>query len=212
MATISNKIINRLTLYHCLLKYTVPNQEFISSSEIADLLNIDDSQVRKDIALCDVLGHKKLGYSVTGLKAAIEQKLGFAKRKEIFIIGAGNLGSALIKYIDFKDYGIDILALFDNDEDKIGQEVAGKKVLSLKKLENLISHMNVKNIILAVPPQNAQEVADYAVRCGVRFIWNFTPAILKVDKEVTVYYENIIGSFMQMRSSPQKNIIKNKKN
>ena len=203
ITAISDKIIKRLTLYHCLLKYTVPNQEFISSSEIADLLDVNDSQVRKDIALCDVLGHKKLGYSVTGLKTAIEQKLGFSKRKEIFIIGAGNLGSALIKYIDFKDYGIDILALIDNDENKVGQEVAGKKVLPLNKLENLIPRMNVKNIILAVPPQNAQEVAEYAVRCGARFIWNFTPAILKVANEVTVYYENIIGSFMQMRGSPQ---------
>ena len=201
MTEISNKVINRLTLYHCILKYTMKESEFISSFEIADLLNLDNSLVRKDIALCGVLGHKKQGYSVTELKGAIEEKLGFSERKEIFIIGAGSLGSALVKYVDFKDYGIDILALFDNDPQKIGQDVNGKKILSLSKLENLISRISVKNIILAVPAEHAQEVTDYAVHCGVRFIWNFTPAVLRVPKSVTVYYENIISSFMQMRNA-----------
>ena len=201
MTAISNKVINRLTLYHCLLKYTFTNRPFISSSEIADLLDLDDSLVRKDIALCGVLGHKKQGYLVLDLKKNIEHKLGFSERKEVFIIGAGRLGTALINYADFKDYGIDILALFDNDPDKIGQEIGGKRIISLDKLPNLISRVNVKNIILTVPPQVAQEVTDYAVQCGVRFIWNFTPAVLKVPKSVTVYYENVISSFMQMQNA-----------
>lgn len=200
MTAISNKIINRLTLYHCILKYTVQGQDFISSFEIADLLNLDDSLVRKDIALCGVLGHKKQGYFIEDLKKAIEKTLGFAERKEVFVIGAGNLGTALVKYADFKDYGIDILALFDSDVDKIGQEVNGKRVLALEKLEDLITRISVKNIILAVPPQIAQNVADYAVKCGVQFIWNFTPTVLRVPKSVTVYYENIVSSFMQMRN------------
>ena len=190
-----------MTLYHCILKYTAKNQTNISSFEIADLLNLNDSLVRKDIALCGVLGRKKQGYFVADLKKAIEQKLGFTEHKEVFVIGAGNLGTALVKYADFKDYGIDILALFDNNVDKIGQEVNGKRVLALKKLEDLVARINVKNIILAVPPQVAQEVTDYAVKCGVRFIWNFTPTVLKVPKSVTVYYENIVSSFMQMRNS-----------
>lgn len=201
MTAISNKIINRLTLYHCILKYTAKDQTNISSFEIADLLNLNDSLVRKDIALCGVLGHKKQGYFIEDLKKAIEQKLGFTERKEVFVIGAGNLGTALVKYADFKDYGIDILALFDNDVDKIGQEVNGKRVLALRKLEDLVGRISVKNVILSVPPQVAQEVADYAVKCGVRFIWNFTPAVIKVPKSVTVYYENIVSSFMQMQNS-----------
>ena len=201
MTAISNKIINRLTLYHCIIKYTAKNQEFISSFEIADLLGLDDSLVRKDIALCGVLGRKKNGYLTTELKQAIEKKLGFSERKEVFVIGAGNLGTALVKYADFKYYGIDILALFDTDENKIGTEVSGKRILALNKLESLISRISVKNIILAVPPECAQNVADYAIKCGVKFIWNFTPAVLKTPKSVTVYHENIISSFMQMRNS-----------
>ena len=201
MTAISNKVINRLTLYHCLLKYTCKGKPFIASSEIADLLDLNDSLVRKDIALCGVLGHKKQGYVVDELKKSIEQKLGFSERKEAFIIGAGSLGTALVNYADFKDYGIDILALFDNDPNKIGKEIGGKRVVSLEKLSNLISRINIKNIILTVPPQAAQEVTDYAVQCGVRFIWNFTPTVLRVPKTVTVYYENIVSSFMQMQNA-----------
>lgn len=203
MTAISNKIINRLTLYHCILKYTVQGQDFISSFEIADLLNLNDSLVRKDIALCGVLGHKKQGYFIEDLKKSIEKTLEFTERKEVFVIGAGNLGTALVKYADFKDYGIDILALFDSDVDKIGQEVNGKRILALEKLEDLVTRISVKNIILAVPPQIAQHVADYAVKCGVQFIWNFTPTVLRVPKSVTVYYENIVSSFMQMRNKKE---------
>ena len=199
MSKISDRIINRLTLYHCILKYTMSQRESISSFEIADLLNLDASLVRKDIAICGVLGNKKQGYLVSDLKKAIESKLGFSKRKEVFVIGAGSLGTALIKYADFKDYGIDILGLFDNNPDKIGQEVNGKKIIALSKLEGLVSRMNVKNVILAVPPEVAQDVTDYVVKCGVEFIWNFTPTVLKAPKTVTVHYENIISSFMQMK-------------
>lgn len=200
MSAISNKIINRLTLYHCLLKYTFKERNFISSFEIAELLDLDDSLVRKDIALCSVLGHKKSGYLVNELKQAIELKLGFSERKEVFIIGAGNLGTALINYADFKDYGIDVLALFDNDPEKIGKEIGGKRILALDKLQDLISRISIKNIILTVPPQKAQEVANYAIKCGVQFIWNFTPVILTTPKTVTVYNENIISSFLQMHN------------
>ena len=201
MTAISNKVINRLTLYHCLLKYTCKGTPFIASSEIADLLDLNDSLVRKDIALCGVLGRKKQGYVVDELKKSIEQKLGFSERKEVFIIGAGSLGTALVNYADFKDYGIDILALFDNDPNKIGKQIGGKQVVSLEKLPNLISRINIKNIILTVPPHVAQEVTDYAIQCGVRFIWNFTPTVLRVPKTVTVYYENIVSSFMQLQNS-----------
>ena len=201
MSELSNKVIHRLTLYHCILKYTVKEQDYISSFEIADLLNLDDSQIRKDIALCGVLGRQNFGYPTRELKNAIEKKLGFTERKEVFVIGAGNLGSALANYSDFKDYGIDIVALFDNNPKKIGQTLNGKKIFPLNKLENLISRVNIKNIILAVPPQQAQSITDYIVQCGVQCIWNFTPTVLKVPSSVTVYYENIISSFLQMRNN-----------
>ena len=198
MTAISNKIINRLTLYHCLLKYTFNDKNFISSFEIADILDLDDSLVRKDIALCGVLGRRKNGYQTNDLKQAIEQTLGFSQRKKVAIVGAGNLGTALVNYADFKDYGIDVLALFDNDPSKIGQKVGSNLILSLEQLSNISSKNNIKTVILAVPPTKAQEVTNYVVKCGIKFIWNFTPVILKAPPTVTIHHENIVSSFLQM--------------
>lgn len=203
MSQLSNKVIHRLTLYHCLLKHSISDNPFISSVQIAELLNLDDSLVRKDIALCSVLGHQKQGYSCAELKKSIEKKLGFTKPKEVFIIGAGNLGMALARFSDFKDYGIKIKALFDNNPEKIDKEINGKKIYPLSKLKKLISQVNIKNVILTVSPEQAQNVAEYAVKCGTQFIWNFTPVILNVPPSVSVYYENIISSFLQMQNNEQ---------
>ena len=135
---ISEKVINRLTLYHCILSdYITANIEFISSKQIAQLLKIDDSQVRKDINLLNNSGKCRVGYIVKELKASIEKTLGFKKTKKAFIIGAGNLGSALANYDNFTDYGLNIISLFDNDKAKIGKTVNGKKIFNIKELPTL---------------------------------------------------------------------------
>ena len=104
---ISEKVINRLTLYHCILSdYINKGIEVISSKQIANLLHIDDSQVRKDINLLNNSGKSRVGYIVKELKVSIEKTLGFKKTKKAFIIGAGNLGSALANYGNFTDYGL----------------------------------------------------------------------------------------------------------
>lgn len=195
----SKKAIERLTLYHCILTHTVAERDFVSSAEIASLLKFDDSQVRKDIAACHIIGKQKYGYPVSELKTAIEKTLGFTKKKTVFIIGAGNLGSALIKYTDFNDYGIEICALFDNDPQKIGKEINGKMVYPMSKLTELTAQYHVKTAILTVPAQQAQNVTDVLVKSNICFIWNFTPCVLKVPENVVVHYENIISGFLQMQ-------------
>ena len=111
---ISDKVINRLTLYHCILQdFLNKGETYISSGQIAALLNIDDSQVRKDISILNNSGKSRIGYIVKELKKSIESTLGFSKTKKAFIIGAGNLGMALAKYDNFTNYGLNIIALFD---------------------------------------------------------------------------------------------------
>lgn len=196
---ISDKLIDRLTLYHCILSYTVNANEYVSSAEIASLLKIDDSLVRKDIAFCGIQGLPKHGYNVVELKKGIEEKLSFHNKKDVFVVGAGNLGTALTKYADFKDYGINVLALFDSNPDKIGKTLAGITVFSITKLKNLVEQMNIDTIILAVPPQAAQSVADELVAMNIKSIWNFSPCILRVPENVTVHYENIISGFLRLK-------------
>ncbi len=195
---ISDKVINRLTLYHCILDdYIEGNVEFISSKQIASLLNIDDSQVRKDINLLNNSGKCRVGYIVKELKKSIEDTLGFAKTKNAFIVGAGNLGMALAKYDNFTNYGLNIVALFDNDKKKIGGTVNYKLILDVSKLPNLAKKSNVEIAILTVPKLYAQQTADYLVKADIKYIWNFTPVVLKVPNDVQVWNENLMGNFLQ---------------
>ena len=192
---IPDKVINRLTLYHYILE-DFAEDSFISSSQIADLLNIDDSQVRKDIKYLNNTGKCRVGYKAGDLKSAIEKTLGFEKHKEAFIFGAGNLGAALAKYDSFSNYGLKVLAMFDNDPLKIGMTINNKEVFHISKLADLVKRLNVNIAILTVPREYAQDAAVFLAISGIKYIWNFTPCILNVPKDVKVWNENLIGSFL----------------
>lgn len=195
---ISDKVINRLTLYHCILSdYLNEKIEFISSKQIAQLLHIDDSQVRKDISLLNNSGKCRVGYIVKELKISIEKTLGFKKIKKAFIIGAGNLGSAIAKYDDFAAYGLTILALFDNDKNKIGKTVNGKEIFDINKLAEISKNSEADIAILTVPRQFAQATADYLIKANIKYIWNFSPVVLSVPDDVQVWNENLMGNFLQ---------------
>ena len=194
----SEKVINRLTLYHYILQDFIANKtEYISSKQIATLLHIDDSQVRKDISLLNNSGKTRVGYVVKELKTSIEKNLGFAKSKKAYIIGAGNLGMALAKYDNFTSYGLNIIALFDNDKSKIGGEINGKKILDISNLPELASEDGVEIAILTVPGKFAQETSQFFVKSNIKYIWNFTPTVLEVPDDVQVWNENLMGSFLQ---------------
>ena len=131
------------------------------------------------------------------MKKAIEKTLGFAKNKNAFIIGAGNLGMALAKYDNFTNYGLNIIALFDNDSGKIGKTVNNKLILDIEKLPNLCKKSGVDIAILTVPKEFAQITADFLVKANIKYIWNFAPAVLSVPKDVQVWNENLMGNFLQ---------------
>ena len=195
---IPEKVINRLTLYHCILSDFINNKtEFISSKQIAQLLNIDDSQVRKDINYLDNSGKSRVGYIVKELKIAIEKTLGFKKNKKAFIIGAGNLGTAIANYGNFTDYGLNIISLFDNDPQKIGKIINGMEIKNISELPQIAEDNDVDIAILTVPRQFAQKTADFLVKSKIGYIWNFSPVVLSVPNNVQVWNENLMGNFLQ---------------
>lgn len=195
---ISEKVINRLTLYHCILQDFIDKKiEYISSKQIATLLRIDDSQVRKDINLLNNSGKSRVGYIVKELKKSIETTLGFAKTKNAYIIGAGNLGMALAKYDNFTSYGLNIINLFDNDDSKIGKSVNNKDIINIKELPRHTKENDVDIAILTVPGKFAQSTAEYLVSANIKYIWNFTPTVLNVPENVQVWNENLMGNFLQ---------------
>ena len=204
--TLTDKVINRLTLYHSILSdYIEKNIEYISSPQIADLLNVDNTQVRKDIALLGYKGKCKVGYKVSELKLEIESALEFKTLKTAVIIGAGNLGMALAKYDNFEAYGFKIVAMFDNDILKIGLKINDKEVFNLKELSNITNKFGVKIAILTVPRKFAQQVTDFLIKSGIKYIWNFAPAVLNVPKNVQVWNENLIGNFLQFTVDVEDN-------
>lgn len=194
---IPEKVINRLTMYHFILDDMRDDEKYVSSTRFANLLNIDNSQVRKDLKYIDNQGKCRVGYEVKVLKHKIEECLGFKKTKDVFIVGAGNLGSALAKYDSFKDYGLNVLAMFDKDPKKIGTMINGKEVFDISRVGNLAQRLGVETAILTVPREYAQGAANYLAGAGIKYIWNFTTCILDVPKDVKVWNENLIGSFLQ---------------
>ena len=195
--SIPDKVVNRLTMYHFILEDMREDEKYVSSTRFANLLNIDNSQVRKDLKYIDNQGKCRVGYDVQQLKRKIEECLGFKQAKNAFIVGAGNLGCALAKYDSFNDYGLNIIALFDKDTKKIGTTIKGKEVFEISKVGSLAAKLGVEIAILAVPRECARSVANYLAGAGIKYIWNFTACILDVPKDVKVWNENLIGSFLQ---------------
>lgn len=192
------KVLARLTLYHSILiEYIENGTDTISSPQIAARLNIDDSQVRKDFKLLNNAGRCRVGYSVSELKDSIEDTLGFKRSKDAVIVGAGHLGLALAKYSAFNDYGLNILALFDNDPQKVDMTVNNKQIFHVSRLPNLMQRLGIEIAILTVPRSCAQKTADFLIDSNIKYIWNFTPVVLKVPADVMVWNENLISHFLQ---------------
>ena len=195
---ISDKVINRLTLYHCILTdYIDKGIEHISSGQIAELLHIDDSQVRKDINLLNNSGKSRIGYIVKELKISIEHTLGFKKNKKALIVGAGNLGTAIANYSNFSAYGLKILAIFDNDSNKIGKIINGMEIQNIYEISPTAKRDDIEIAILTVPAKYAQQMADFLINAHIKYIWNFTPVVLSVPNNVQVWNENLMGNFLQ---------------
>lgn len=115
------------------------------------------------------------------------------------IVGAGRLGSALANYRGFARYGIEIVAIFDNDPGKIGQFVSDLVVLPLKDLKRIVKRFKVEIGVICVPEESAQEVANLLVACGIKGIWNFAPVQLEVPEDVVVVNEDITQSLLTLK-------------
>jgi redox-sensing transcriptional repressor len=184
--------LNRLPLYYRHLRVLAENNVGITSSdELGASVNVPAAQVRKDLTFLGELGRPGVGYEVASLAAQLEDVLGIVNDKEAVLVGAGRLGSALAGYEGFRNYGLNIIALFDSDPAKVGHNICDKSVFPIAKLPNLARRLNIQLGIIAVPAPCAQDVADLMIRAGIRVIWNFAPVYLKVPDDVWVENEDL---------------------
>ncbi len=158
----------------------------ISAPTIGKNLKCDSTQVVKDLAVTGVKGKPRVGYNTYELIHALEDYLGFNRTNEAFLVGAGNLGSALMAYQEHQSLGIKIIAAFDSNETKIGTHVGNIHILEYKKLFNLAERLNVKIGIITTPNEVAQDIAEDLVNCGIKAIWNFTATILDLPNNIII--------------------------
>lgn len=193
---VSKATIGRLPAYHRYLKeQQAKGEKTVSSTAVAEELHLNPVQVRKDLAvISSVAGKPKLGFEIADLIEDIDRILGYDNVTDAVIVGAGGLGSALIGYGGFKAYGLNIVAAFDSDPERIDTQIAGVKVFDAAEIVKLVRRLNVLIGIVAVPKSAAQEVADKLVEGGVRAIWNFAPVHLNVPENIAVKNEDMAAS------------------
>lgn len=166
-------------------------EQFVSSRYLAHFFRVDDTQVRKDVSVIGYKGKPKAGYSVSGLRMAIGEFLGINTENTAILIGAGKLGSALIEYPGLAEYGLRLVAVFDNDPQKIEKIIGSFTILSMDSLPRVVQSYDVGIAIITVPKQAAQSVCDRVVQQGIKAVWNFAPTQLSAPADVVVRNENM---------------------
>lgn len=192
---ISKRTLYRLPIYLSLLQEKErEGVEYISATTIANLLDLNHVQVRKDLSCASSAGRPKVGYETKVLISDLQNFLDYNNTKNAVIVGAGDLGKALLGYNGFTSYGLNIIAAFDTNEEICGTEIKSKPIYSIDKIEEMVNKYNIAIGIITTPAQFAQVTCDRLVKCGVKAIWNFAPTSLTVPKDIIVQNENMATS------------------
>jgi redox-sensing transcriptional repressor len=196
---ISKPTLGRMPAYLNFL-YKKKNFGFrqISSTDIAGELNLNHVVVRKDMAATGVIGKPKTGFDIDELIKNITELLGYNNSSDAILVGVGNLGRTLLSYNGFTNYGVNIVAAFDINQDICSTEINGKKILHIDKLMDLVDRLQIHIGIITVPTQSAQEVCDLLIDSGILAIWNFAPVHLTIPDNILIKNENMAASLAML--------------
>ena len=192
--SVSKQTLQRLPTYLSYLKSLRDASKYISATAIAEALNMNHVVVRKDLASISGSGRPKVGYVREDLIRELESFLGYDNTQDAVLVGAGQLGKALLAYDGFVQYGLNILAAFDTDPFTVNTEVGGKMILPMDRLESLCRHMKVRIGIITVPGEHAQAVCSLLIKSGILAVWNFSNVHLDVPEGILVQNENMAVS------------------
>lgn len=159
----------------------------LSSSELAEYTHINPTQIRRDLSGFGKFGKRGVGYEVDSLVDEIREILHSSGQHNIVLFGAGHLGQAIASSDIFTDHGFRIVAIFDDDADKVGNELAGVAISPLADVKRIVSRESVVAGVLAVPAHAAQETADLLVDAGVRILFNYSEQLLQVPPGVITH-------------------------
>jgi redox-sensing transcriptional repressor len=192
---ISGASLRRLPQYlSVLVRLADEGQRNVTSAELARRLKLDETLVRKDLAMTKFTGKPRVGFGVPELLAHLQHFLGAQHTKEAILVGAGRLGQALVAYHGFEKYSLSIVALFDTNPAKIGQQVEGRSIYPLWQAAAFAQRNSIRIAILTVPSDVAQPVADMLADAGVLAFWNFSGHPLNLPDPVVVLNEDLAES------------------
>lgn len=160
--------------------------EYVSSTQISKELNVQSSQIAKDLSFLNIRGKTRIGYEVKSLLSELEDFLGFNEHHDAVVIGTGSLGTALMQDHGLVNYGLNIVAGFDIRSEVIGQRIGGVPIYEIGQLAAWQRDNGVSIAILTVPVERAQETADLAIASGMTALWNFTPIRIKAPEDVVI--------------------------
>lgn len=187
-------VIRRLPLYLRALEIIDHNElPIISSEQLAQMVGTSAGQVRKDLSYFGVFGKQGVGYQTVALRGEFRRILKLDQELRVGLIGVGNLGAALVRYHQKSPVHrpLQIVALFDIDEKKIGRKIAEVEVYPMEELGKRIAEFQIKLMILAFPAVNVQEVVDLCIKNGVKSFLNFVPASIKVPAGVKLHTSDV---------------------
>jgi redox-sensing transcriptional repressor len=162
-------------------------KETISSQELSEYTHVNSTQIRRDLSGFGKFGKRGVGYNVDSLVSQIRKILRTSGQHNIALFGAGHLGRAIASSDIFADHGFRVVAMFDTDREKVGEEINGVAVRHVEDLKQVVEDEDIVVGVLAVPTAAAQQLADQLVDAGVKIIFNYSEALLQVPPEVTVH-------------------------
>jgi len=190
---ISDATVKRLSKYYRTLQNALTAEKTtISSEEVAKLNGLTAAQVRKDLSFFGAFGRRGLGYNVADLQRNIAQILGLHRSWNVCLVGAGNIGTALVHFKQFADQGFHFRLILDSDPSKWGQKIVDLEIMPFDRCEDYIRREKIKIAVVAVPAPAAQRVVDRLVQAGVKAILNFAPITILVPPGVYVRNENMV--------------------
>lgn len=196
---ISQAVIERLPRYFRYLgELKDEGVTRISSRELSSLMRVTASQIRQDLNQFGGFGQQGYGYNVEYLYSEIGKILGIDKTHQLILVGAGNLGQALVNYMNFQRRGFLFCGIFDNNPALYGKKIRDMEIQPLENMERFVKENNIDIAVLTLPKAAAASVADILAGCGIRGIWNFAHCDLNVPPPIQVENVHLSESLMKL--------------
>ena len=161
-------------------------EQYVSSTQISKEINIDASQIAKDLSYVNISGRTRVGYNIDALIEVLESFLGFTNMHKAFLFGVGSLGGALLRDLGLRHFGLEIVAAFDVNPELVGKDLGGIPIFHSDDFGAKMKEYDVNIGVLTVPINIAQEITNKMVDGGIKAVWNFTPFRIRVPENIVV--------------------------